>query len=98
ARGSGTLLRQPPFSEWLAEDREFRVWRERLGQASAAFEANERGLLAGRELQFARDWAQRRATKDIAPPDRKFISDSIAEDNARRADEAEAGRVREATG
>jgi WD40 repeat protein/tetratricopeptide (TPR) repeat protein len=92
-----TLLRQPPFSEWLAEDREFLVWRERLGQARAAFEANERGLLTGRELQFARDWVQRRAAKDIAPPDRKFINDSIAEDNKRRADEAERERVRQAT-
>ena len=92
-----TLLRQPPFSEWLAEDREFLVWRERLSQARAAFEANQRGLLAGRELQFARDWAQRRATKDIAPLDRQFISDSVAEDNKRRADEAERERVRQAT-
>ena len=92
-----TLLRQPPFSEWLAEDREFLVWRERLGQARAAFEANERGLLTGRELQYARDWVQRRAAKDIAPPEQKFINDSIAEDNKRRADEAERERVRQAT-
>ena len=92
-----TLLRQPPFSEWLAEDRDFLVWRERIGQARAAFEANERGLLTGRELQYARDWVQRRAAKDIAPPEQKFINDSIAEDNKRRADEAERERVRQAT-
>jgi WD40 repeat protein/tetratricopeptide (TPR) repeat protein len=91
------LLRQPPFSEWLAEDREFLIWRERLSQARAAFEANERGLLTGRELQFARDWVQRRAAKDIAREDQKFIDDSIAADNKRRADEAERERVREAT-
>ena len=47
-----TLLRQPPFSEWLAEDRDFLIWRERLSQARAAFEANERGLLSGRELEL----------------------------------------------
>src|SRR5438067_5579838 len=70
---------------------------DRLGQARAAFEVNERGLLTGRELQFARDWVQRRAAKDIAPPDRKFINDSIAEDNKRRADEAERERVQQAT-
>jgi TIR domain len=45
------LLRQPPLSNWLAEDQEFLIWRERLGQARMAFEANERGLLTGRELQ-----------------------------------------------
>ena len=28
------LLRQPPFSDWLADDREFLMWRERLSQAS----------------------------------------------------------------
>ena len=50
------LLRQPPFSDWLAEDREFLMWRERLSQARAAFEANQRGLLAGRELAIARDY------------------------------------------
>lgn len=35
------LLRQPPFSRWLEDDREFLVWRERLSQARAAFEANQ---------------------------------------------------------
>ena len=49
------LLRQPPFSDWLAEDREFLVWRERLSQARAAFAAEQRGLLAGRELAIARE-------------------------------------------
>ena len=92
-----TLLRQPPFSEWLAEDRDFLIWRERLSQARAAFEANQRGRLSGRELELARDWVQRRAAKDIAAQDRKFINDSIAEDNKRRADEAEREREREAT-
>ena len=92
-----TLLRQPPFSEWLAEDRDFLIWRERLSQARAAFEANQRGRLSGRELELARDWVQRRAAKDIAAQDQKFINDSIAEDNKRRADEAKREREREAT-
>ena len=40
---------------------------------------------------------QRRAAKDIAAQDQKFINDSIAEDNKRRADEAERERDEQAT-
>jgi hypothetical protein len=90
------LLRQPPFSEWLEEDREFLMWRERLSQARAAFAANERGLLAGRELQIARGWVQTRAKNAIDPADQAFIDESIAEDDKRRADEAEQERKRQA--
>jgi hypothetical protein len=60
------LLRQPPLSNWLAEDREFLVWRDRTSQARAAFAANERGLLAGRELDIARDWLQKREEAEQA--------------------------------
>src|SRR5258705_3216874 len=81
------LLRQPPLSEWLAEDRDFLVWYDRLSRARVAFEANERGLLAGRELQIARDWVHRRLQSDIAPPDRAFIDQSIAEDDRVREQE-----------
>jgi hypothetical protein len=67
------LLRQPPFSEWLEEDRDFLIWRERLSQARAAFEADERGLLAGRELEIARIWVRTRAQHEIEPVDQRFI-------------------------
>lgn len=67
------LLRQAPLSGWLEEDREFLLWRERLIQARAAFEANERELLTGRELQIARSWMQARAKDDIAPAEREFV-------------------------
>jgi WD40 repeat protein len=83
------LLRQPPFSDWLADDREFLVWRERLSNARAASEANQRGLMGGRELAIARDWMQTRAERDIEPIDQAFIRDSVAADDKRRADEAE---------
>jgi WD40 repeat protein len=86
------LLRQPPLSRLLQENREFLVWRERLGQARAAYGANERGLLIGRELRIARDWLRRRAQGDIPPSDRAFISDSLAEDDRRTAEEAERER------
>jgi WD40 repeat protein len=90
------LLRQPPFSEWLEEDRDFLIWRERLSQARAAFEADERGLLAGRELEIARSWVQTRAQHEIEPVDQRFIHDSSAADDRRRAEEAEAEQRRAA--
>jgi WD40 repeat protein len=90
------LLRQPPFSDWLAEDREFLLWRDRLTQARTAFEADERGLLAGRELVIARGYAQTRAERDFEPADLKFIRDSIAADDKRRAEEEEERLKREA--
>jgi len=41
------LLRQPPLSEWLEEDRQFLIWRDKVKQARTDFEHNERGYLAG---------------------------------------------------
>ncbi|GLS17005.1 hypothetical protein GCM10007874_00200 [Labrys miyagiensis] len=90
------LLRQPPFSDWLTDDREFLVWRDRLSHARAAFEANERGLLTGRELTIARNYIQLRAEREIEPADRAFIQDSSAEDNRLREEEAERERSRQA--
>ena len=90
------LLRQPPFSDWLAEDREFLLWRDRLTQARAAFESDERGLLAGRELAIARSYMQMRAEHDFEPADLAFIRDSVAADDKRRAEEAVEQRKREA--
>lgn len=81
------LLRQPPISDWLEENREFLVWRDRVGRERSSYEINERGLLAGRELQIARDWVAARDENDIAPADRKFIGDSIAADDGRRKQE-----------
>ena len=72
------LLRQPPFSDWLGEDREFLLWRDRLTQARTAFDADERGLLAGRELAIARSYMQTRAEREFEPADLAFIRDSIA--------------------
>ncbi|TBB38562.1 TIR domain-containing protein [Rhizobium ruizarguesonis] len=86
------LLRQPPFSDWLAEDREFLLWHDRLTQARAAFEADERGLLAGRELAIARSYMQTRAERDFELAELAFIRDSIAADDKRRAEEAEQQR------
>jgi WD domain, G-beta repeat len=91
------LLRLPPLSDWLAEDREFLIWRDRLGKGRAAYEANARGLLVGRELQIARDWLEARDdADDIAQADRKFIAASAAEEDRRRTEEDEKERQRQA--
>ena len=90
------MLRQPPFSDWLAEDREFLLWRDRLTQARTAFGADERGFLAGRELSIARSYMQTRAERDFEPADLAFIRNSVAADDKRRAEEAEEQRRREA--
>jgi WD40 repeat protein len=89
------LLRQPPFSEWLKDDREFLVWRERLSQARASFAAEQRGLLAGRELAIARSYLQARAEREIEPADQAFIHDSIADDDKRLAEQTEQARAKE---
>jgi WD40 repeat protein len=89
------LLRQPPFSEWLAEDREFLMWRERLSEARRGFEVDQRGLLADRELEIARSYVQGRAEPDFESADLAFIRDSIAADDKRRAEEAEQARAKE---
>ena len=65
------LLRQPPLSKWLEESEEFLIWRKRLARSREAFEANERGLLIGRELQIARDrdWVERQDGTDLGRRD-----------------------------
>lgn len=90
------LLRQPPFSDWLASDREFLAWRGRLTQVRTAFNANERGLLIGRELAIARGYLQTRAEREFETPDLAFIRESIAEDDRRSAEAAEQAHAKEA--
>ena len=90
------LLRQPPFSDWLAEDREFLLWRERLNEARIAFAADQRGVLTGRELAGrARLYAGPRRSESSSSADLAFIRESIAADDKRRAKEEEERRIRE---
>ena len=77
------LLRQSPFSDWLAEDREFLVWRDRLGQARTAFESEQRDLLAGRELAIAQGYLQSRVEREFEPADLNFIRERVAADDKR---------------
>jgi len=90
------VLRQPPFSDWLAEDQGFLLWGQRLSAARASFAADKRGLLTGRELAIARSYMQTRAKHEFEPADLAFIRDSIAGDDKRQAAEAEEQRRREA--
>jgi hypothetical protein len=90
------LLRQPPLSKWLEESEEFLIWRKRVARAREAFEANERGLLIGRELQIARDWVEAVPADEIATKDRSFIAESEAEDERIRAEDAARERERQA--
>jgi lysozyme family protein len=86
------LLRQPPLSTWLVEDQEFMIWRQRLARMCEEFKANERGLLVGRELQRAREWTQTRPGNYLSASERKFIDDSILEDEKQRKEAAERER------
>lgn len=87
------LLRTSPLEDWLLEDRDFLAWRHRLGKARAAYQANTRGLLVGRELEIAREQLIRRSEpEDIAPQDQQFIRKSIEEDDRRRTREEERER------
>jgi len=89
------LLRLPPLSEWLENDREFLSFRDRLSKSRGAYEANTRGLLVGRELQIARDWLDSRAdAHDISEPDKAFIAASLEEEGRRRTEEEERERRR----
>lgn len=94
-----TLLRLPPISDWLEEDREFLAWRDRLIRERASYETNQRGLLVGRELQIARDMLKTRVAEDIAPIEREFVELSLSEDERQRSEtaaaEIELARLRE---
>ena len=90
------LLRQPPISEWLEEDREFLVWRENNSKAQIGYETNARGPLFGRELQVARKWFEARSnTEDIKQADRAFIEFSVAEERRRINEDEERERRRQ---
>lgn len=79
------LLRQPPISDWIQEARDFLVWRDRLGREHTSFEGQSARIIErARAVNRARNWLELRETRNIAPADRKFILDSVAEDEQAR--------------
>lgn len=91
-----SLLRQEPLAGFIEEDREFLTWRDRTAKTRAAYEANERGLLIGRELDIAKGWLESRHGPDIDARDRAYVEQSLAAEAALRDAEAERERARQA--
>jgi WD40 repeat protein len=82
--------------QWMAVDRSFRLWQERLRAALVQWEATKRdegALLRGAPLEEARSWKTRRGG-DISPAEASFIEAS--QEAAERVEqEKEAARQRE---
>ena len=70
------LLRQPPFSEWLEEDREFLIGKQQLQNdlrdwAEAKPADKKAALLTGLKLSRMRAWLEARP-QDLTPQERDF--------------------------
>lgn len=74
------VRRWPRLSQWLQEDREILIWRQRLRLIIREWEQTGRDdgfLLRGPLLDEARAWLSRRAN-DLTPEEKDFISSSLA--------------------
>jgi hypothetical protein len=81
------VRRWPRLSQWLQEDREILVWRQRLHLIIREWQQTGRDdgfLLRGSLLDEARLWLSRRAT-DLTPREKEFISSSLAFNNRERS-------------
>jgi hypothetical protein len=89
------LLRTwPILAEWVEEQRKFLTWKSDLEGTRLFYEstpASEKttALLMGYKLFVARGWFDI-YRDDLAPEDRKFILDSIAEDDKQREEREQA--------
>ncbi|MEW5960375.1 MAG: BTAD domain-containing putative transcriptional regulator [Chloroflexota bacterium] len=84
------------LQSWMAADRAFRTWQERLRLALRQWQASqqdEEALLRGVLLAEAEEWAKSRAA-DWSPVEQEFLEASIAL-RQRRSMAAEAQRQRE---
>ena len=94
------LLRLPPISEWLLEDREFLTWLANIARARQLEEINTGDLFFGGPMEDAKRWLSER-TEDIPPLDREFINNVLTvelrrrEEKARRREEEIAKQFRE---
>ena len=94
------LLRHPPISDWLIEDRDFLTWLANIARARQLEKINTGDLFFGGPLEDAKRWLSER-TEDIPPLDREFINNVLTvelrrrEEKARRREEEIAKQFRE---
>jgi hypothetical protein len=74
------VRRWPRLRQWLEEDREILVWRQRLGFIIQEWQQTGRDdgfLLSGSLLDEARLWLSRRSN-DLTPAEKEFINASLS--------------------
>ena len=79
--------RWPRLRQWLEEDREILVWRQRLGFIIQEWQQTGRDdgfLLRGSLLDEARLWLSRRSN-DLTPAEKEFINASLTLQHRERA-------------
>jgi len=91
------LLRQPPFSEWLEEDREFLIGKQQLQNDLRDWEeaqpADKKGaLLTGLKLIRMRAWLEARP-QDLTPQEGDFGRASIEQAEAEERRKARQRRI-----
>ncbi len=92
-----TLLRQPPFSEWLEEDREFLIGKQQLQNDLRDWQEAKPGdkpgaLLTGLKLSRVRAWLETRP-QDLTPEECDFGQASIAQAEADERRKARQRRI-----
>jgi WD40 repeat protein len=91
------LLRQPPFNEWLEEDREFLIGKQQLQNDLRDWEeakpADKKGaLVTGLKLSRMRAWLEARP-QDLTPQERDFGRASIEQADAEERRKARQRRI-----
>jgi hypothetical protein len=84
------VRRWPRLRQWLEEDREILVWRQRLGFIVQKWQQTGRDdgfLLRGSLLDEARLWLSRRSN-DLTPAEKEFINASLSLQHRERANRA----------
>ena len=84
------VRRWPRLSQWLEEDREILVWRQRLGFIIQEWQQTGRDdgfLLRGSLLDEARLWLSRRSN-DLTPAEKEFVNASLSLQHRERANRA----------
>jgi tetratricopeptide (TPR) repeat protein len=84
------VRRWPRLRQWLQEDREILVWRQRLGFIIQEWHQTGRDdgfLLRGSLLDEARLWLSRRAN-ELTPAEKEFINASLSLQHRERANRA----------